>query len=333
MRYHCQGDDQMFKELAMLIPSVKRMRDDLERRVEEAKKNASSPFFHYTSIFDAIDVMNRYAAAKLTPSEGHLTNFLGVRIAPDFFPGILDGKAGQIETIPIPANWHADIAEWAAALRAVDIAGNKFRIIELGCGWGCWLNNTGVAARSTGREVEMIGVEGDTGHVEFANRAMADNGFSNQEFRIIHGIAAPQDGYALFPVVKNAGATWGSEPVINATPEQRAEAVQAGGHIELPAYSLSSLANDEPVDLLHIDIQGGEADFVASALSDLNKLVRYIVIGTHSRQIEGRILETLLAAGWQLEMERPAIVGIVDGRPAIQVDGVQGWRNPNLTLP
>ena len=63
---------------------------------------------------------------------------------------ILDGRAGEVEDMPIPANWHADIAEWAAALRAVELARGTFSMAELGCGWGCWMNNTGVAARAAG---------------------------------------------------------------------------------------------------------------------------------------------------------------------------------------
>jgi hypothetical protein len=54
-----------------------------------------------------------------------------------------------------------------------------------------------------------------------------------------------------------------------------------------------------------------------------------MVIGTHSRQIEGRLLETLLQAGWQLEMERPALLGVAL-MPSVHVDGVQGWRNLKL---
>ena len=54
----------------------------------------------------------------LEPHPDYVTNFLGVKISPRYFPGILDGKAGTVEPIPIPANWHADIAEWAGALRA-----------------------------------------------------------------------------------------------------------------------------------------------------------------------------------------------------------------------
>ncbi|KQV83974.1 FkbM family methyltransferase [Rhizobium sp. Root1220] len=322
----------MLRKLALHIPPIKRLwehRNSLLSRLNVSGEKGS-PFFNYVSSFDAIEVMQRHAAKSLTPSPDHLTNFLGVKISPDFFPGILDGRAGQIEEIPIPANWHADIAEWAAALRAVDLSQEKFRIIELGCGWGCWLNNTGVAARNSGRDVELIGVEGDAGHVEFAHRAMADNGFSNTEYRIIHGIAAPADGRALFPAVERAGATWGSEPLLNATEAQRTEAAATGGYIDLPSFALSSIAHGRPVDLLHIDIQGGEADFVQSTLVDLNSLVRYILVGTHSREIEGRLMAILRNAGWQLEMDRAAIITILDGRPQISVDGVQAWRNPRL---
>jgi hypothetical protein len=64
-------------------------------------------------------------------------------------------------------------------------------------------------------------------------------------------------------------------------------------------------------------------------LSTLNSKVAYIVVGTHSRQIEGRIMDTLLATGWILEIERPAILSLA-GAPVVTVDGVQGWRNPRL---
>ena len=95
-----------------------------------------SPFFHYNAGFDAQEIMRRHAVSDLKGREGFLTNFLGVLIDPKFFPGILTARAGQIEAIPIPANWHADIAEWAAALRAVDLSRDTFTMIVLGCGWG-----------------------------------------------------------------------------------------------------------------------------------------------------------------------------------------------------
>ncbi|TPL22883.1 MULTISPECIES: FkbM family methyltransferase [unclassified Mesorhizobium] len=331
----------MLKAAALKIPQIRRLwqdradlsaqRDSLLRENQQLRASKEpgpgSVFFHYNCSFDAIGTMNRHARSDLQPHPSYVTNFLGVKVSPRFFPGILDGKAGTIEPIPIPANWHADIAEWAAALRAVDLASERFRVVELGCGWGCWLNNTGAAARNKGLTVELIGIEGDSEHVAYAQEAMAANDFSEDEFRIIHGVAAPEKGEALFPVVENAGASWGSEPILNATAAQIKEASASGQYQRLDAFPLADIVSGEPVDLLHIDIQGGEADFVEAAISDLNKFVRYIVIGTHSRQIEGRIMSTFLNEGWKLEIERPAIIGLVDGRPRISVDGVQGWRN------
>ena len=39
--------------------------------------------------------------------------------------------------------------------------------------------------------------------------------------------------------------------------------------------------------------------------------------------LEGKALG---AAGWKLEIERPAIIDL-SGAPTVVVDGVQGWRN------
>lgn len=290
-----------------------------------------SPFFHYNSCFDAQGIMNAHAVPDLKPNNLYLTNFLGVLIDPKFFPEILQGKAGQVEPIPIPANWHADIAEWAAALRAVDLAGKCFTVIELGCGWGCWLNNTGAAARRSGREPRLIGIEGDPGHIEFAREACVTNGFEQSQVTLYHGIASAKDGKALFPCQQDSGKSWGLEPIFNPSVLDRARAKLSGKFKQLPMVSLERASSRfSRVDLLHIDIQGSEANLIRDCLALLNKKVAYIVVGTHGREIEGRIFESLRGAGWRLEIERPAILSLNNGVPQVSVDGVQGWRNPRL---
>ncbi len=290
-----------------------------------------SPFFYYNTSFDAEAIIRRHAVPNLAPTPFYLTNFLGVRIDPKFFPDILTNRGGEVEGVPIPANWHADIAEFAAALRAVELARERFTIIELGCGWGCWLNNAGAAARRAGLEVQLIGVEGDEGHIGFAREACAINGFAPDQVTLRHGIAAPTAGIALFPRQNQSGVQWGLEPVFGASPAEHQSAIAAGSHEALPMIALAELtAAHESIDLLHIDIQGGEADFIAGCLPLLGEKIAYILVGTHSRQIEGRIIEMLLSEGWHLEIERPAIVSLDSAIPAILVDGVQGWRNPRL---
>ena len=124
---------------------------------------------------------------------------------------------------------------------------------------------------------------------------------------------------------------WGLEPVFGATEEQRQEALESGNFDELPMVALAEVM--QPwfrVDLLHVDIQGGETDLIAGSLDQICEKVAYLVVGTHSRQIEGRLFEMLLARGWRLEIERPAILSLHDPAAPVVVDGVQGWRNPAL---
>jgi hypothetical protein len=332
--------------IALGIPPLRRLRDardgllaerdELARRLAECQTqhpllSPNSPFYHYNTIFDPIEVMHRHAVCDLQPSPGYLTNFLGVRIDARFVPAFVQDKAGTVEGVPIPANWHADIAEWGAALRAVELARGTFTIIELGCGWGCWMNNTGVAARRLGLDVHLIGVEGDETYVAFGREAAVTNGFTPNQVTLRRGVAAPVGGIALFPRQQPGGDSWGLEPVFGATDEQRRAATNSGRYDELPMIALAELAAPhERIDLLHIDIQGGEADFLAGCLPVCAAKVAYIFVGTHSRQIEGRIMDTMLSAGWQLEIDRPAIFGLDTGKPQIHVDGVQGWRNPRF---
>jgi hypothetical protein len=206
-------------------------------------------------------------------------------------------------------------------------------VVELGCGWGCWLNFTGVAARRQGKRVFLIGVEGDVHHAAFAHEALSANGFTPDDYRIVHGVAAARRGKALFPLVDQPGATWGSTPVIDATEAQLEEAATSGGYAILEAYPLEEIAGGQQIDLLHIDIQGGEADLIEAALDGLTRSVRYLLVGTHSRDIEGRIMAAMARAGWALEVERPAIYRIDDGRAVLQVDGVLAYRNPHNRSP
>ena len=330
---------KLLRDAALRVPQIRRLRDARDALLRERDElvgrlaaGENGQFFHYAASFDPQEVMRRHAVADLRPTPGYLTNFLGVRIDPKFFPTILQGRDGEVEGIPIPANWHADIAEWGAALRAVDLARDSFTMIELGCGWGCWMNNTGVAARRAGLAVHLIGVEGDEGHVSFAREALATNGFAPEQITLQRGVAAPTGGIALFPRQELAGVQWGLEPVFAATEEQRRTATQSGQYDELPMIALDELVAPHPrVDLLHIDIQGGETSFISGCRPMLRSRVAYTLVGTHSRQIEGRILEMLLQDGWRLEIERPAIVSLAGSSPQLIVDGVQGWRNPDLT--
>ena len=295
-----------------------------------SQRSIGDRLWHYTSTFDVPALIKRFEDPQRRPSLGHRVNFLGVKTRPSvYFPTL--GLAEEVEPLPIPGNWHADMAEFGAALRAVELARDQFTMIELGCGWGCWMNITGVAARRMGKHPYLIGIEGDQGHIEFAEECLGINGFCKDQYALHYGIAAAKSGTALFPLQKQSGVAWGLEPIFGATDEQRATMVASGKFAAVPMIGIDELIADRHVDLLHIDIQGGERALVKESLPLLTERVAYMVIGTHSRAIDGDIVETMESSDWTLEVERPAICSISDGRLQIVVDGVLAYRNNLLT--
>ena len=147
---------------------------------------------------------------------------------------------------------------------------------------------------------------------------------------MIHGVAGISR-YALFPRQDRAGASWGLEPFFTDDSQEYAQRMQAGAYEAVPVVSLKeALGEFTRVDLLHIDIQGGELHLVSGNVPLLNERVAYLFIGTHSRVIEGKLIDVLNQAGWQLECERPAVFTISGGALNTVIDGVQAWRNARL---
>ncbi len=290
----------------------------------------SSVFNHFNASIDVRRIIESHALRDRQTRAGHYVNYLGVAVPTRVMDSLQD-KGGKLEGLPIPSNFHAEMAEWGAALRAVDLAQGRFAMIELGCGWGCWMNNTGVAARTRGLAIDLIGIEGDPIHIDMAHETLAGNGIRRAECDVIPGIAAASTGFALFPRRQAGEEHWGFEPVFGASQEQSEAAVASGQFDSLRMVPLSdAIGMREKIDLLHMDIQGGEADLVQQALGVLLDKVAYMVIATHSRALEGRLMTTLSKSGWALEVERPAIFSIIAGQPHTTVDGIQGWRNPKF---
>jgi hypothetical protein len=287
-------------------------------------------YFYNSSIGDLSRLVEKYSVRGLSPTAGMITNAFGVKINPLHLPGILLGREG-VEPPPIPANWHADVAEFGAALRAVDLAGDTFTAVELGCGWACWLNITGAVARTRGLDVRLIGVEGDAGHVRFAHESLAENGFTEQQFTIHHGVASSKEGWALFPRQERPGVNWGLEALSDVPTARMSDLERSGDYARLRQIPLDALlpADRDQIDLLHVDIQGAEFPLLPDSISFLRERVAFVLVGTHGRSIEGRLFDCFLGAGWSLEVERPAALAI-GRRPHPIVDGVQLWRNPRL---
>jgi FkbM family methyltransferase len=166
----------------------------------------------------------------------------------------------------------------------------------------------GLVAKAQGLQVNAFGVESDEKHIQLARTNMFANGFTSNEFRVLDGAVAAEEETALFPRNEFDSINYGLQPVLNASDESVEAAKRIGNFKVVQMLALSGIFASAPkVDLLHIDIQGGEVGLVRGSMQFLYDHVSYMVIGTHSRAIEGQLIELLMNNNWVLEIERPAI--------------------------
>ena len=70
--------------------------------------------------------------------------------------------------------------------------------------------------------------------------------------------------------------------------------------------------------------------FARVSLDLLLRKVRWLVIGTHSRSIEGHLIEVLGSNGWELRNEKPCRIRPARGSLSAAntlADGTQVWKN------
>jgi FkbM family methyltransferase len=256
---------------------------------------------------------------------GFVTDFIGMKTRVSYFRHMADHD-GQVLGYPIPGDVHYSGLEWAGTLRAVREAVGELVVCELGAGWGPWLVSSVLAGRAHGlTRFRLVGVEGSRHHYEYMLTHFRDNGLDPAAHTLLYGVVGPRDGQAEFPVLDDPQGNWGAAAVH--TPGT------APSHVtrteRLRAYSIDTLLTPfARVDLIHIDIQGHEAEVVSAARHVLARKVRRLVIGTHSRAIEQQLFDELGAAGWRLEAEEPTVVRQLGGGPDLFIDGCQVWQNP-----
>ena len=105
--------------------------------------------------------------------------------------------------------------------------------------------------------------------------------------------------------------------------------------IDIQVFAFADLLEREDRwDLVHLDVQGGEAELCRSALGALSARVNRMVIGTHSRALDGALMVLLHGAGWILEAEKPTRFIFNSGLASLErmttFDGAQVWRNPKF---
>ena len=240
--------------------------------------------------------------------------------------------------LPIAAEMTLD---WVPLLEAVERAAATFTAVALGAGWGRWIVAGAVAAKRSGRDYRIVGVEAEPSHFEWMERHFRDNHIDLQRARAIHAAASTHAGTCWF--MTGDSANWFGQSIVAAESVPGADSVPLWGNAEIdgrrvqrvPCTDLVEVtAGLDQVDYLHLDIQGSEADVLLAHPALLDDRVACINVGTHSEVIERRLRTHFAEHGWRVDLDIP-----MNGSIRLQVgegpirhiavgDGVQLWLNP-----
>lgn len=242
-------------------------------------------------------------------------------------------------TFPVPDDgFHAETLEYVAVCDSVHRATSKYSIVEIGAGWGPWISLGGVLARNKGiNDIYLIGVEAHPDRFELMKNQLLVNqlrpytdlnvtDFNGTHCKLLQGAASSESKTLWFPKVSvlDMGVAASHE---NRSDDYRGLNVQ---NFPVPGLTLDEIIGDLEIDLLHIDIQGMEFELLESGIDLVNDRIKAMMIATHSRVIEGQLIELLYRNGWYLHREKPCIVGWRTSPASIeamtQVDGCQYWR-------
>lgn len=289
------------------------------------------------AVFDAF----QNAAPQSAP--GFVTNFIGVRTRTSSLWNDARALDGQVQGLPVPGDFFEAI-EWIGVLKSVLSARDRFVAMELGAGWGPWLVASAVAARLRGIEsTSLLGVEADPGRFDLMMQHFKDNGLEPEHHRLLCAAVGTEAGKARWPRIWDPANAGGARPVryVGAGRDvlDVGDAAYMRGAIDdfvdVEILPFDTVLNYEPVwDLVHMDVQGWEAALCRVCVKTLTGRVRWLIAGTHSRKLDGDLLEVMFQAGWILENEKPTRFVFDRERETLQsmgnVDGVQVWRNPAL---
>lgn len=284
-----------------------------------------------------LKIFQEFQHPDVRPESGFVKDFLGSRTRTTSL--WKEGRAldGHVYGLPVPGDYHAETIEWLGLLKAVRSARDQYVAMELGAGFGPWTIAGAVAARSHGiKDIRLCAVEADPDHVRYLHQHFLDNGFNPDDHSLLQGAVAARAGLAHWPVLKDvtANEVWACRPM-----EAREDYTgrQFESVLDVHMIPMRELVLMEPVwDLVHIDVQGDELVICSSCVDELTARARWLIIGTHSRKLDGDLIDLLGRSGWILEHEKPAKFTFTPNYKTLEamttLDGTQVWRNPQIPI-
>ncbi len=287
-----------------------------------------------------LEVLRRYIREIPEEISGFHCDVFGNKTRLAYF--FEDAARGVVQQdIPFPDNGqYGEAIEYLGTMRGVEAAGETLTVYELGAGFAPWLvvANTFAKQRLGIRRARYVAVEADPTRIPLIETHFRDNGLPlpgepspRIETAIINAAVADRLGELQFSAQNIHD--WGGS-LCNAPDHIDYRGLQGQCAAVLARRIDDLIAEETRIDLIHVDIQGWEAKSILASIDALNKKVASMVIGTHSRVIEGELIDMLRNCGWILIYEKPCKFHCQSSLPdltgATYFDGTQFWVNTRL---
>ncbi|SDO24393.1 FkbM family methyltransferase [Ensifer sp. YR511] len=298
--------------------------------------NSNQIFIGYN--YEDTDRLVKYMEKDLQPIVGFHIDCFGIKTRYTFFRP--EGGTSVHGELPFPDNrLYGEMIEILATCFAVEAGSKEMVVYELGAGFAPWLVCTANFAMKRGvSSLRLVAVEADPERLPLINTHFADNCLPRSDqnqpsikTEIVHAGVSDVPGSLHFSA--QGIHDWGGG-VTEAPTSTDYRGIQSRS-VLIPALPIATLlANEVMVDLIHMDIQGYEYKSVAASLDAINSKVKSMIIGTHSRVIEGQLIDLLRRSGWLLVFEKPCKFHTASQLPdvtgATYFDGTQFWVNERL---
>jgi hypothetical protein len=281
--------------------------------------------------------------SQCSPQPDAVTDYFGA-VTPVACAPYLTTRAGsKVDTPPIPDDTlRAGFIEYAALVDSVRFSNSQsYQMCEIGASYAPFTALAGVLALRKGvKQIVLCPTEASPSGEAAINRNLASNdllGKANVRVNINIAAAASSRQQLFFPdidcTVDNGGATSEADTAIDV----RGAAVR---HVEVTGLPLdvllSACSTEHSVDLVHMDIQGGEETVIPDSIGLLNTRVQRLMVATHSREIEAILLNVLHRNGWMLMAEEPVVFtyrqDLKSYTGMTTKDGAQYWVNSRVLV-
>ena len=284
------------------------------------------------------NIVKRWEDNSRKSNTGYITDYFGAKMNINYYQHTA-GRSGDVLELPLPSDGvlHEFIEYFGTALALDTNDSGSFTSIEVGAGWGPWIIRSGLLAkRAEIKSINLIGVEADKIHFKWMRQSCKDNNLNrirNIKIKLHCAAVSSKEHYLYFPKLQNASEDWGAAASLKSDDHDYRGLIQ--NHKKVRAIPFSDLLESyTKIDLIHIDVQGSEYKIVKSVIRALSRKCRILVIGTHSRKIEGDLLNLFFRNKWFLRAEKCCEFNYFMGSKSLeamtQVDGTQIWINPRF---